>query len=127
MGERPAKAVHTVLSAAAALSGETIRIGRPQDSPDRGIWCWGTGGFAAVEISGEDEDLEQPTVQVFVRVEKGDGEDLETLAYAVRDALNHSEPTDYTTVRVPRHPIFLQDDARGRPRASINAELVIIE
>ena len=125
MAERPAKAVQTVL--AAALTGVTVRVGRPQDTPDKGVWVVATGGYAPIPICGADEDLRRPTVQVYVREAKGNAEALETLVWQALNAINRTPPTDYASALPASDPIDLQPDENGRPRASFNVELVIIE
>lgn len=124
MPERPAKAVYDVL--AAALAGETVRIGHPQDLPDRGVWCLPTGGLGNVPIQGS-EDIHRPTVQVFCRAARQAHESLETLTWAAFNAINRNPPTGYTSANCLADPIQLQPDENGRPRASFNVALVLIE
>lgn len=124
MGERPAKAVQTVL--AAALVGETVRVGFPQNEPDRGVWCIPTGGFAPEPIQGG-EDLRRPTVQVFCRAKARDDASLETLVWAALNAINRTAPTDYTSALPLGDPTQLLPDENGRPRATFNVALVLIE
>lgn len=125
MAERPAKAVCTVL--AAALSGETVRVGFPQDTPDRGVWCIPTGGFAPVPLLGGDGDMRRPTVQVFCRAARGADASLEALVWSALDAINRTPPTDYVSALPLGDPIQLQPDENGRPRSSFNVALLLVE
>ena len=124
MGARPSQAVKDVIEA--AMGSETVVKGLPTDKPDRLIACISTGGYATVFEAGGDDVL-QPTVHVLIRTKKGQGAAAETLVWAVHNALNRAEPTDYCRCVCRAPPSELKPDGKDRPVWSINVELTIIE
>lgn len=128
MAERPAKAIATVLQAAAALSGETVRVGMPSDDLERGVWCSAAGGPAEIPILGSSgETIIQARVQVIVRTKRREHEACETLAWAVHDALKRASPTDYTRCHPAGPPIQFLEPETQRPVGSVNVDLTLIE
>lgn len=126
MAENPDKAVYDVLAADGTLSGETIRVGRPNDTPVRGIWCLATGGIANVPIQG-DVDIRQPTVQIICRAKKERKDLALDLAYLVKAAINRTVPTGYTSARVLADPLPISPDENGRELVTLNVALVVID
>lgn len=116
-----------MLAAAGALSGETIRIGYPEDKPDRGIWCIDSAAGPTFYEQGTGEKMLQARVQVFVRAKARNVESGTTLAWAAHDALCDGLPTDYTKSDPVAAPSQLRPDENDRPRWSINVQTTLIE